>query len=366
MEEQPSFGHWLLRRRRALGLSQAELGRLVGYAGETLRKVEAGARRPSRQMAELLAEPLGIGPTERAAFLAFARPDTRPADLPPPPTAGALPPAASRWPSAILPTPLTELIGREQELADLQDLLRQGTVRLVTLTGPPGAGKTRLAIALAAKLGERDADMVAFVPLAAIAEPQLVIPTIAHALGVPEARGRPLLEGLQTYLGPKRLLLVLDNFEQVVAAAPGLAELLAGAPGLIVLVTSRERLRLRGERIVIVPPLALPSEAPSPAVGTALASAVCRSAAGQLFVARARDVRPAFTVTPVNAATIKRHLPPAGRAAAGDRAGRRAQPPAVSTGAARASGPGAGGACAGATGLARAAAVLAGHYCLEL
>lgn len=304
MDEDLSFGTWLRQRRRALGLTQAELGQRIGYARETVRKVEAGARSPSRQMAEQLAEHLEIPATERAAFLALARPDARLADLPVPPPTGAVGPRASLGsPWAALPTPPTELIGRERELADLQDLLRVGNVRLLTLTGPPGVGKTRLAIAVAALLGDRFTHGVTFVSLAPIANARLVFPTVARALGVPETVGGSVREALQTYLRSRQLLLLLDNFESVLEAASELAELLAAAPGLVALVTSRERLRLRGERIVVVPPLSLPADAPAVASGDLLASPG-ESAAVRLFVARARDVQPAFALTPTNAAAI--------------------------------------------------------------
>ncbi|MGH7862575.1 MAG: ATP-binding protein, partial [Candidatus Dormibacteraceae bacterium] len=303
-DEHSSFGRWLRQRRRALGLTQAELGQRIGYSKETLRKVEANVRSPSRQMAEQIAECLGISSAEREAFFAFARPGWRLADLPQPlPTAE---PVTKEWspPAAALPIPPTELIGREQEVADLQDLLKQGTVRLVTLTGPPGVGKTRLAIAVAAGLDADLADGIAFVALSGAADPGLVVPTIARALGVPEAASRSLHRDLQSFLRPRHFLLVLDNFEQVVEAAPELSELLAVAPGLRVLVTSRERLRVRGEHVVVVPALSLTADPARSIRDEDLVASLGQSAAARLFIVRARETYSPFTVTSANAAAI--------------------------------------------------------------
>ena len=202
-------------------------------------------------------------------------------------------------PAAALPAPLTQLVGREREVAQLAALLRRDDTRLVTLTGPGGVGKTRLALAVAAEQAEIFADGVLFVPLAPVHEPALVVPTIAQALDVREAGERPLLERLAAALRERELLLVLDNFERVVDAAPALAELLAGCPGLTTLATSRARLRLRGERVLPVAPLPIPDvdHAPDP-------EAVRASPAVALFLQRGRDIRPDFALTPENAAVV--------------------------------------------------------------
>ena len=140
--------------------------------------------------------------------------------------------------AARLPVPLTGLVGRAREVAEAQRLLRSG-VRLLNLTGPGGVGKSRLALAVASQAGGTFADGVAFIPLAPIRDPGLVVPSIARALGVVEPESRSLVEALVLQLRPQHLLLVLDNFEHVVAAAPLLAELLTGCPDLGLLVTSR-------------------------------------------------------------------------------------------------------------------------------
>jgi predicted ATPase/class 3 adenylate cyclase len=198
-----------------------------------------------------------------------------------------------------LPAQPTPLLGREQELAALGALLRRTGVRLVTLTGPGGTGKTRLAVQTAADLSTTFADGVWFVSLAALADPALLIPTISAALGVRENLGQTLRNSLDSYLEEKQLLLVLDNFEQIVAAAPQVADLLAQAPRIKILVTSREALRVRGEKEYAVPPLSLPDPQHPPPP-----ERLTQYAAVQLFIDRARDVQPDFTVDVMTAPIV--------------------------------------------------------------
>jgi predicted ATPase/DNA-binding CsgD family transcriptional regulator len=177
-----------------------------------------------------------------------------------------------------LPQPLTELIGREAEIETVAALLRQSKVRLVTLTGPGGIGKTRLAIHVAQAVTDAFPDGMRFVSLAPIRDPALAVPTLAGSLGVRESADHTALEAIVTLLRDRRFLLILDNFEHVMEAATQVAALLAATPSLTVLVTSRAPLRVSGERVFQVPPLSEPT-------------------AARLFIARAEAVKTGFAAT---------------------------------------------------------------------
>ncbi len=197
-----------------------------------------------------------------------------------------------------LPLQPTSLIGREPEVAEISALLKHPEMRLLTLLGPGGIGKTRLAIAVAAQMRSFFVGGICFVGLAALSDPQLVVSTIARELGLKESGNRPPLEQVQAFVGEQQFLLVLDNFEQLVAAAEVLEELLAACPGLSILVTSRAVLHLSSEHVVPVTPLSLPS------LSTSDDEAIAESAAVTLFVQRAHTILPSFHLTPTNTRAI--------------------------------------------------------------
>ncbi len=200
-----------------------------------------------------------------------------------------------------LPAQPNELIGREEEMETVRQLLLREMVRAITLTGPGGTGKTRLAVQIATGLTDGFRDGVWFVSLASIGDPNLVSSTIAMVLGIRENPARAVLESLKDFLQGKHMLLVLDNFEQIVAAAPVVAALLATCPGLKVLVTSRVVLHINGEHEYPVPPLKLPEagRVPGPEV-------LEEYSAVSLFVRRARTVKPGFMLNDENATAVAR------------------------------------------------------------
>ncbi|HEU5432322.1 MAG TPA: LuxR C-terminal-related transcriptional regulator [Thermomicrobiales bacterium] len=226
-------------------------------------------------------------------------PAGRPHLLPKPPSS-----TMEAWagPALRLPTPLTTLLGREREIAAVCRLLRHDDVRLLALTGPGGVGKTHLALTIARRLTDDFPDGVAFVPLAAVHDAELVAPTLVQALEARSANDLSPLPTLRDYLRDRRLLLTLDNFEQVAAAAPLLTDLLVACPGLAILVTSRARLHLHGEHDFPVPPLAVPEALAGAEPGPA--AHVAAFAGVQLFVERAQAVDPAFALTEANAAVV--------------------------------------------------------------
>lgn len=284
------FGARLRRLREAAGLTQEELASKAGLTAKAVSVLERGARkRPYPHTVRSLADSLGLNDDERAALFA---------SLPGRGDAAAEPSTTAAAPS-ILPVPATALVGRERELESASEILRHRGARLLTLTGPGGVGKTSLALEVVRRAAGDFGDGAAFVALAPLGDADLVVGTISLTLGVRETGGRPLRDTLHEYLGGRELLLVLDNFEHVMGAAPEVAGLLGSAPGLIVLVTSRAPLRIRGERECLMPPLAVPDPSHAPDVQT-----VHGAPAARLFLERARAASSAFLLTRKNAAAV--------------------------------------------------------------
>jgi len=284
-------------------LTRDKLAWQVGCSFETIKKIESGDLKPSIQLAELIARNLSVPMSERAAFVQFARTSTATA----PATAytgSTVAPLSADRPSApspapYLPAPLTSLIGRADVISTATDLMRRADVRLLTLSGPPGVGKTRLSLAIAAQLASEFADSAYFVALAPISDPQLVPVAIAQTLGIQEITGQPLLATLKETLRQRQLLLVLDTFEHVLDAALCVSELLAAAGQVKVIISSREALHVYGEHEVSVSPLALPDPQHLPPLAE-----LAQVEAIALFVERARASTPNFTFTSEDAEEI--------------------------------------------------------------
>jgi predicted ATPase/DNA-binding XRE family transcriptional regulator/Tfp pilus assembly protein PilF len=306
MSQEVAFNHWLKLRRITLDLTQWDLAERVGCSREAIQKIEAGTRRPSKQIAELLVACLEVPPEERFAFVRWARagPEAAPPKLslasasPPLPFATSTAPVESASPSN-LPAPLTSLIGRDEEVAAVRRSLLRDEVRLLTLVGPPGIGKTRLGIAVATHIASHFRDGVNFVALDTVNDTRHVIAAIGKSLGLKPGEKQPVAEAVAGYLRNKQILLVLDNFEQVLDAGPEVIQLLSACSGLKVLVTSREPLHAYGECRFQVPPLDLPDRQrlPDLEVLASLASVV-------LFTQRAQALKPDWILTPTDARTI--------------------------------------------------------------
>ncbi len=245
---------------------------------------------------EALMNDLGVEPSpETEALYARLAAGERPSiPLPVPPSK----PTETSSPSTNLPAPTTPFFGRQSEIDELAAFLVSDSVRLVTLTGPGGIGKTRLALELGGRLRDAFPDGVWFVDLAPIHDPQLVVPTIASTLGVKEQADEAILDTLKNTLHHRRTLLLLDNFEHLVNASPTVSQLLASAPDLTILVTSRERLRLQGESDFPLAPMPIPEAQNLDVEGLRQVDIV------RLFEDRARAVDRSFSLNPANAADV--------------------------------------------------------------
>ena len=294
MLQQYSFGGWLKRSRKALDLTQAGLARQVSCSAAAIRKIEAEERRPSAQIVERLAEIFNIPQDERTTFLRFARGDWRAA---PTGTNEDSPwRATTKSIRSNLPATTTSLIGREQETALVRRYLLNPDIRLVTLIGPPGIGKTRLSLEAARELLKDFPYGVFFVALASLDNPSLIAPAIVQALGYVEPKNQPAKQQLMDGIGEKQMLIVLDNCEHLIEdVAPLVSDLLSACPRLKILSTSRESLRVSGEWLHPVPPLDVPQKSSSIDAKTA-----SKFPAMTLFAERARAVRSDFTLNVEN------------------------------------------------------------------
>lgn len=302
MDPSPRFSDLLRHARRAAGLTQEALAERAGISVRAVIDLERGVNRtPRRDTLELLVEALDLPSAERMEWERLRRR----LRLPTPPAPGPGRAGADDGTiSAPVPAEVGTLFGREHDRAVLADLVR--TTRLVTLTGPGGVGKTRLAIAVAHTITSTFPDGVVFVSLEAIRDPALVLSTIATRLGIRDAGGAPILETIANVIGQREVVLILDNLEQVVSAAPDIAALLVRCPGVQMLGTSRAPLRLAVEQEYPLQPLPVAHLAHIDDIGDLSASA-----AVALFLARARAVKPDLTVSPLmirTVADICRHL----------------------------------------------------------
>ena len=282
-----AFPARLRHAREKAGLSQEDLAERAGLTANTIGALERGERRhPYPATIRVLAKALGLTEDERAALASSV------------PRRGGGNDSANIDPRVRL-APLVPLIGRDRDVAAISALLDREDVRLVTLTGAGGVGKTQLAMQIASDLAASYPDPPMVVPLASIRDPGLVVSAIARAAGVGETASGALMEHVGHVIGDRRTLLVLDNFEHLLDAAPQVTDLLARCPRLTVLATSRARLRLAGEHDVPVSPLPVPDPERLPPLDELAAFP-----AVQLFVARANAIDPAFALTDANAADV--------------------------------------------------------------
>lgn len=289
--QQHSFGYWLRLKRKSLDLTREGLADRVGYSAETVRRVETEERRPSPEMVERLAEIFEIPENERKAFLRFARGNM---------TSAPRGSSGLEWnvaaPRTNLPASLTSFIGREAEVAQIQEYLSKPEIRLVTLMGPPGIGKTRLSLESARASVPHFPDGVFFVALASLNDPNGIASAIMEALVYRESGDTAPEDQLRESIGHQQMLIVLDNCEHLVEAiAPIVSRLLSACHRLKILATSRESFRIPGEWLYSVPALDLPQQ--SDRIELTNASDF---PALTLFAERARAVRPDFSLNANN------------------------------------------------------------------
>lgn len=279
------FGERLRRLREAAALTQEELAERAGLTAQAVGALETGKRRrPYPATVRAIADALGLSAAGRAELAASVAGRQQ----------QAVTPVATE-----LPEVLHNLIGREAEHADVAEILRSRRTRLVTLTGPGGVGKTSLALAVADAVAGSFPDGVTFVDLAPVSSANQVAPAIAQALGILQSGSRSVIDALRAHLRDRHYLLLIDNAEHVLDAAPDISAIMAAGPHVELLVTSRAPLRIRGELEYPVQPLTLPELVRIPSPDDVMAASSAR-----LFVERAQTASPAFTLTAANAAAV--------------------------------------------------------------
>jgi predicted ATPase/DNA-binding XRE family transcriptional regulator len=282
-----SFGAQLKSLREAAGYTQEELATIAGLSVHAVSALERGQRRrPHVETVRALSAALDLTSAKRDALLGSARTVDQDA-------------AADELIDVSLPLSPTALLGRDADVQALRRRLADPAARLITVTGPGGVGKTRLGLELAREIAAEGAARVVFTPLAALRSAEFVAQAIAEAFGLPDVTAIDLSKRARAACGDRSTLLLLDNFEHLLDAAPVVAELLASVAPLRVLVTSRAPLRLRGEREYILGPLAL-----DPHVDATSPADLARAPAVRLFIERVRDARPDFRLTPANGPTV--------------------------------------------------------------
>jgi predicted ATPase/DNA-binding XRE family transcriptional regulator len=279
-----AFGLLLRRLRREAELTQEELAERAGLSVRGIGDLERGvSQAPYRSTVLQIAEALHLSAEKRSALLRASRRGS----------------AARARPARLIPLPPTPLLGRERDVAEVRRLLERPITRLVTLTGPGGVGKTRVALEVAAQLQPLFQDDLVVLPLASLRDPGLVVPTIARALGLRDAPNQSPLEQLVAFLGTRRVALILDNLEHLLEAASPISRLLSTCPELRVVATSRAPIHIQGEHEYPIQPLATADPARAPA-----ADDLRHYPAVQLFTQRAMAVRPDFRLTDANAGVV--------------------------------------------------------------
>ncbi len=294
-----SFGTWIKRRRKALDLTQQQLAQQIGCSPSLIFKIESDERRPSRQMAELLAEKLDIPPEQRPNFLKTARQEKSIATLETiPPLSGIEPDSAPNQNPGNLPVSPTPLVGREHEITVITKQLLEPACRMLTLTGPGGIGKTRLSIEVGHQLESHFADGVFFISLAGVGITETIPSAIADTLGLKLSGPAELLVQLANFLRQKQILLILDNMEHLQTGGSLLGEILQQTQHVKIIVTSREQLRLQWEWLFEVQGLPIPEETDSQVLEN--------NSAIQLFIQRARQASQSFSLEAEDTAALIR------------------------------------------------------------